>query len=290
MPHEAIDPGLRIASVTIAVSDLERSSVFYERVLGLRPHGREDGRAWLGVDGAEPTLELVAIENPVPAPARSTGLFHVAWLHETRAALADTLVRVAASGWQLQGASDHGVSEAVYLADPDGLGIELYHDRPREAWQRPQQGHGVVMHTLPLDLDDLLASASAQPASKIDGATVIGHVHLKVSDLQRAVSFYRDALGFAEQARIPSASFLAAGDYHHHLGLNTWQSAGSPPAPAGAPGLRSIGMRLSSPQELAALERRLQESPSARSRLDPDSGQDLRVFDEDGNELHFASG
>ncbi|HTA06427.1 MAG TPA: VOC family protein, partial [Solirubrobacteraceae bacterium] len=148
---EPIDPSLSIDSVQLAVSDLDRSAEFYERVLGLPLIAHKDDRALLGVDPARPALELLAIADPTPNPPHSTGLFHVAWLHPSRGALAASARRVVAQRWRFDGASDHGVSEALYLTDPDGLGIELYADRPREQWERPGDGRGVRMVTLPLD-------------------------------------------------------------------------------------------------------------------------------------------
>lgn len=239
-----IDPSLSIASVRLAVSDLARSAAFYEHALGLPLLRREDERALLGADPAQPALELVPIADPVPLAPRSTGLFHVAWLHPTRAGLADTVRRVAATRWPLEGASDHGVSEAIYLSDPDGLGIEIYADRPRERWEPGPGGHGVRMYTAALDLDDLLAQGSAEPSPQIAEGTGIGHVHLKVADVPRAEAFYRDELGFEEMALIPSAAFLSVGGYHHHIGLNSWQSAGAEPAPANAPGLREVSFTI----------------------------------------------
>src|ERR1700749_4264821 len=132
----SIDPSLRIAAVHLAVADLARSAEFYERVLGLPLISRDDERALLGPDASRPALELTAIDAPTLLSPHATGLFHVAWLHPTRAALAETIRRIAGSRWPIEGASDHGVSEALYLSDPDGLGIEIYADRPREQWQR----------------------------------------------------------------------------------------------------------------------------------------------------------
>ena len=140
----------------------------------------------LGADREHPLLELTALAQPAPAPPGSTGLFHVAWLHPSRAALAETVRRVAGARWPFDGASDHGVSEALYLSDPDGLGIEIYADRPREHWERPADGHGVEMVTLPLDLDDLLAQGAHAARAAMPAGTAIGHVHLKVADVPRA--------------------------------------------------------------------------------------------------------
>jgi catechol 2,3-dioxygenase len=239
-----IDPSLSIRSVRLDVADLSRSAEFYERVLGLPLISREQDSALLGADAQHPALELRALAEPTALTPHSTGLFHVAWLHPSRAALAETVRRVAGARWPIDGASDHGVSEALYLSDPDGLGIEIYADRPRETWQRPPGGHGVVMVTLALDIDDLLAQAPAAPSESVAPGTSIGHVHLKVADVPQATAFYRDVLGFEEQALLPSAAFLSAGGYHHHIGLNSWQSAGASASSPNAPGLREIGFEI----------------------------------------------
>jgi catechol 2,3-dioxygenase len=243
-----IDPSLRIAGVHLAVADLARSSDFYERVLGLPLISRDDERALLGPDRQHPALELTAIAAPTPLSPHTSGLFHVAWLHPTRAALADTIRRIAGTRWPIEGASDHGVSEALYLSDPDGLGIEIYADRPRAQWQRPPSGHGVKMVTLALDLDDLLAQSPLDVGDSAIAAiasdTTVGHVHLKVADVPRAVDFYRDKLGFEEQAQLPSAAFVAAGGYHHHIGLNSWQSRDASGPQASAPQLREVRFEL----------------------------------------------
>jgi len=280
-----IDPGLRIGSVELAVSDLERSTDFYERVLGLGLISREEGTARLGTDPERPALLLSEIAAPTPVPVGSTGLYHVAWLHPSRAALAQSLRRVAGSRWAIEGAADHGVSEAVYLSDPDGLGIELYADRPREQWERPADGHGVRMVTLPLDLEDLLAAAATEVTPAMGLGTGIGHVHLKVSDVPRANAFYHDALGFEEQARLPSAAFLAAGGYHHHVGLNSWQSSGAEAAPDSAPGLRRIAFELSDGDALAALEQRVAETSAVSP---PPPRGHLALCDPDGQLLTFS--
>jgi catechol 2,3-dioxygenase len=283
----AIDPSLRIGSVALAVSDLERSADFYERVLGLPLISREQHSARLGPDARRAALVLSDIAAPTPLPPGATGLYHVAWLHPDRAALAETVRRVAAARWPFEGASDHGVSEALYLSDPDGLGIEIYADRPRELWARPAGGHGVEMVTLPLDLDDLLAQFAAEPDAALSPDTTVGHVHMKVADVPRAAAFYRDALGLEEQAQLPSAAFLAAGGYHHHVGLNSWQSQGAPGAPDSAPGLRGIEFELSSQDALDELERTVADAEITPS---PERGADgeLSVRDPDGQLLAFA--
>ena len=283
-----IDPNLRIGAVHLAVSDVARSADFYERVLGLPPISREPDRALLGGDPGRPALVLVALADPTTVPVHSTGLFHVAWLHPSREALAATVRRVATARWPITGASDHGVSEALYLSDPDALGIEIYADRPREQWQPGPDGQGLEMVTLPLDLDDLLASSSGEAAPGQEGSMAVGHVHLKVADVARASAFYRDALGFDEKARLPGAAFLAADGYHHHVGLNQWQSAGASTPPNSAPGLRSVEFELADGSALAALQRRLSvfgpASPPVQS--EPEG---IFVSDPDGDRLLFRS-
>ncbi len=282
-----IDPDLRIGAVALAVSDLGRSVDFYERVLGLPLIATDDETALFGTDRAHPALELARLTSPSPTPQDSTGLFHVAWLHPSREALASTVRRVAGGGWHFDGASDHGVSEALYLSDPDGLGIEIYVDRPRELWERPPDGHGVRMYTLPLDLDDLLAQAE-EPTAAVAPGTGVGHVHLKVADVGRTNAFYRDVLGFEEQAQIPSAAFLSAGGYHHHVGLNSWQSRGGAPAPDHAPGLRRVDFELGSEKALAELER---GAAQAWVPAEADRGEDekrIALRDPDGQLLSFA--
>jgi catechol 2,3-dioxygenase len=286
----AIDPNLRIGSVQLDVSDLPRSIDFYERVLGLPVISHEEHQARLGPDPERPALVLGDIAAPTPLPPGATGLYHVAWLHPSRAALAETVRRVAGQRWPFEGASDHGVSEALYLSDPDGLGIEVYVDRPRELWERPDDGHGVRMFTLPLDLDDLLAQFSQAPAPTVAAGTGIGHVHLKVADVPRSAAFYHEALGLEEQAQLPSAAFLAAGGYHHHVGLNSWQSQGAGPAPDSAPGLRLVEFDLSDPDGLDALERGVADAAPSSSQMELVREQDgrLSLRDPDGQMLSFA--
>lgn len=280
-----IDPSLRIDAVELAVADLPRSADFYARVLGLPLITQERDRAELGADAARPALRLRAIDAPTPPAGRASGLFHVAWLHPSRGALAETVRRIAGEGWRFDGASDHGVSEALYLSDPDGLGIEVYADRPREAWRR-LPGGGVEMFTAPLDLDDLLAQAE-RPTPAVAAGTGIGHVHLKVGDVGRSVGFYRDALGFEQQAEMPSAAFVSAGGYHHHVGLNSWQSAGAPPAPETAPGLRLVRFALGDDAAVDALERSLADGGSRAAAERSDRA--LRVRDPDGQLLQFET-
>jgi catechol 2,3-dioxygenase len=246
---------LRLGAVHLTVSDLDRSVAFYQDALGLRQQRREDPVAALGAGGEE---LVVLHEEPGARPAgRHAGLYHYALLFPSREELARAVGRLAATRTPLDGASDHGVSEAIYLSDPDGNGIELYADRPREAWPPAPPGERIGMYTRALDLDDLLATtAGEEPVRHAGDGLRMGHVHLHVGDLDAAGAFYADVVGFEAMASLPSALFLAAGGYHHHLGANTWRGEGVGPAPAGTVGLREWTLVLE-PDALAALRTRL---------------------------------
>ena len=232
-----IPPDTAIGKVRLRVADVDGLAAFYERVLGLRAVDREGGVVRLGPEGGEQLVELEPAPGAPPAPGFSTGLFHVAVLVPDRAELARSLKRVADAGWRLTGASDHLVSEALYLNDPEGNGIEIYRDRPRDQWER--DGGELRMATLPLDLQSILGELGpGEEANGVAAGTTIGHVHLRVADIPAAGSFYNDGVGLDVTVRsYPGALFLSAGGYHHHLGLNTWQSEGAPPPPEGALGL-----------------------------------------------------
>ena len=247
----AIAADTSLGAVSLTVSDLARSRAFYENALGLSVREAEDGTLAFGVPGGG---DLVRLHGDASAPAldrRATGLFHLAILFPTRLDLAHALARLAQARWSLDGVSDHLVSEALYLSDPDGNGIELYRDRPRQEWTYADGQ--LQMATLPLDLrslaDELDAADGPQPAAP--AGTVMGHVHLQVSDIPDAEAFYHGVLGFDVMTRgYPGALFVSAGGYHHHLGLNTWHSAGSAPAAPGAVGLRSYEVVLPDRAEL----------------------------------------
>ena len=226
----------RLGSIRLRAGDVGLLRDFYERAIGLRAISSDGGVTALGT-GEGPLVELLSEPDAPARPPRTTGLFHLALLVPTRADLARALRRVFEAGWHLSGASDHLVSEALYLSDPEGNGIELYRDRPREEW--PHEGDEIAMATLPLDLEGLLAEpgVDADAPAMADG-TVLGHVHLQVSDLGPASGFWVDALGMDVTASLyPGALFVSAGGYHHHVGLNTWAGVGAPRPPAGARGL-----------------------------------------------------
>jgi catechol 2,3-dioxygenase len=241
----SIDPGLSIASVHLTVHDLAAQLAFYRDRLGLEVSIEERGRAVLGAGGRE---LLVLREDRGARDARGTaGLYHFALLLPSRRDLANALARLASTGVPLTGVADHGVSEALYLNDAEGNGIELYRDRPRPEWPRD---HGALRMTSdPLDVGELVASADPDSVTlaPLAAGTVVGHVHLHVSHLEASKQFYCDTLGFDLMQRFGhSALFVSAAGYHHHLGLNTWLGVGAPPPPPGALGLDHFVIRLSS--------------------------------------------
>lgn len=231
----SLPPETMMGPVELTVSDLDRSLDYYRQAIGLGVREQDDGRASLGGDSE--LLVLHEVPGAQPAP-RNTGLFHFALLVPERRALASWLAHAIREQVPMTGVSDHFVSEALYLRDPDAHGIEIYADRPRELWE----GQVGRMTTEPLDLENLLGELDDPEQEAFDGlprGTVMGHVHLQVAEIPETLRFYRDVLGFDEMASYGSqATFLAAGGYHHHVGANTWASAGAPPPPEGAAALR----------------------------------------------------
>jgi catechol 2,3-dioxygenase len=227
-----------LGAVHLTVSQLEKSLAYYRDTIGLDVLAADDGGVARFGSGARELLVLV--EEPGARPAHGhTGLYHFALLVQDRTDLARWLAHAARDRVSLTGLSDHFVSEAIYLSDPDGHGIEIYWDRPRESWQ------GLVadrLTTMPLDVASLLGELRDPESEPFDGlpdGTVMGHVHLKVRDVPETIAFFRDGLGFALMAQLGvQAAFLAAGGYHHHFGANTWESAGAPPPPPGTAALR----------------------------------------------------
>jgi catechol 2,3-dioxygenase len=231
-----IAPSTTVGAVELTVADLDRSVAYYRDAIGLAVLVREDGRASLGA-GRDEVVGLVELPGATSAP-RATGLFHLALRVPDRAALARWLAHAAREQVPLSGLSDHFVSEAIYLSDPDGHGIEIYADRPREIWQ----GQVARMTTLALDVPGLLSELADPSRDQFEGlpaGTHMGHVHLQVASVPEAIAFYRDVLGFELMATYgEQAAFLSAGGYHHHVGVNTWNSLGASPPPAGSAALR----------------------------------------------------
>jgi catechol 2,3-dioxygenase len=252
--HLAIDPRTTMGAVRLTVSDIDRSRLFYERALGLRAKDGDDGTITMHAAAGPALVELHGDSSAARLDPRNTGLFHLAVLVPSRLDLAFALARLGSARWPLDGASDHLVSEALYLSDPDGNGIEIYRDRPRDEWRR-SDGE-LEMATLPLDLQGLARELSsvAEPQTEAPPGTRIGHTHLQVSELDEIEAFYVGVLGFDVIVRhYPGALFVSAGGYHHHLGLNTWNSRGSGPAPPGSVGLRSFEVQLADKPALDAV-------------------------------------
>lgn len=244
---------LRIGRVRLRARDLGAVTDFYQRVIGLAVIDQNAERVTLGAATA-PLLVLVADPSASPRDPRDAGLFHTAFLLPTRADLACWLAHAVKLGVKLQGASDHIVSEAIYLDDPEGNGIEVYADRPVSRW-RDAQGN-IRMATEPLDIPDLLASGTGDWAGFPEGG-IIGHVHLQVGDTGAADGFYRDILGLEIASRYPGASFYGSGGYHHHLAGNIWNSRRAGPRPERAAGLDAV--------EIIARDPALREAILARA-------------------------
>ncbi len=222
---------LQLTSIQLRVHDLGRSVEFYSRHLGFSTLSSSVGRAELAVTPEAPAILALMEDRAAPiAPRSAAGLFHAALLLPSRAALGAWLRGAADRGIEFDGFSDHGVSEAIYFSDPDGNGLEFYADQPRDQWPHSASGE-LAMVTRPLALPSLLAEAAASTPTPLAGAQW-GHLHLRVTDLDRSEKFYRDALGIAlMQGSYPGARFLAADGYHHHLGLNSWGQPRSPQPP-----------------------------------------------------------
>lgn len=259
---ESIHPDTQIGAVHLTVSELDHSLNFYQNVLGFKLHRREGDMAHLGAGG--PDL-LVLSQNPsAPHPHGATGLYHFAVLIPSRFHLARSLKRIAETQTPVQGFADHHVSEAVYLADPDGNGIEIYRDRPRDEW-RYVDGK-LRMGTDRLDLEGVMAELARRDEAEegLDAQTVIGHMHLHVADIPRAEAFWCGVVGFDLVLRYgPTASFASAGGYHHHLGMNTWAGVGAPPPPPDAIGLRYFVLRLPNATEMGKVADRVRQADAS---------------------------
>jgi catechol 2,3-dioxygenase len=272
-----------VGAVHLMVADLDRSLDYYRSAIGLEVRERSNGHASVGTPQRE---LLVLVESSGARPAYGhTGLYHFALLLPARAELARWLAHAGRDNVPLVGLSDHYVSEAIYLSDPDGHGIEIYCDRPREIWE------GQVferMTTLPLDVGSLMGEVpdpAAEPFEQLPEATVMGHVHLRVASIPDTIAFYRDVLGFDLMAQLGAqAAFLSAGGYHHHIGANTWESAGAAPPPEGAASLRHATIVL---PDAAERDRVLGRAADAGYAFE-DSDDGPRVRDPSGNALVLA--
>ena len=275
----------RVRSVRLGVRNIERSLAWYDRWFGLGAHALdEQGILGLAPVGGTTVLELVEHAGADPFDARHTGLFHFALRVPERVDLAHWLAHAAQQGLALSGAADHVVSEAIYLTDPDGHGIEIYWDRPRASWE----GHLDRMTTLPLDINGLFAELDSlsisSSSARVPPETVMGHVHLQVADLPSTITFLRDVVGFALVLRFGrQAAFFSVAGYHHHVGANTWASRGAGPAPASMVHLEQATFGVPDTDTLAALAARARTAGVATNEDD----DVVRLVDPSGTPLVF---
>lgn len=285
MADYSIDPNTRLGPIHLIVPDLQNSLSFYRDLLGMRLFEESGDHAMLGA-GETPIVALRESPGARPRPPQSTGLYHFAILLPSRPDLARILAHLAGARYPIGGASDHLVSEALYLDDPDGIGIEIYTDRPRSAW--PWSGGSVQMATNPLDVEGLMAELKngGETWRGMADGTRLGHIHLHVADLPRAEAFYHDVLGFDLTTRYGSqAAFLSAGGYHHHVGINTWAGVGAPPPPANSTGLDYFTVMFPNETALDTEEHRVRDA--GVSWDEADGGMMLR--DPSGNAMLLTS-
>lgn len=290
----SIPSAARIGHVHLRVADLERSLRFYEGPMGFSQVTAHDPQvAFLAAGGYHHHLAVNTWRSlgGSPPPAGTTGLYHFAINYPTRRDLAIALKRLLQANWELDGAADHTTHEAVYLQDPDRNGIEIAWDRDPRVWRAPDGS--IRMGTDPLDFEGLLAEAPGDvdwPDGKVPEGTRIGHVHLKVADIPRSLEFYQGLLDFDVIARMGgSAAFLSAGGYHHHLGMNTWESRGGARPPSGSTGLYHFAINYPEQADLAAAVKRLQDAGWPVDGLD-DHGTHIAIYlhDPDFNGIELA--
>jgi catechol 2,3-dioxygenase len=281
---ERLPDDTRLGPVRLQIANLDRSLAYYQEVLGLVPLQRAVGQATLAPPDTDTVLvELHEQKNAALAPQRGRlGLYHYAILLPERAALGRFAGHLAARG-ERPGASDHLVSEALYLRDPDGLGIEVYADRPRSSW-RYRDGE-LAMASNPLDFEDLVRAAGDEPWRGMPQGAVVGHIHLHVGDLNRAAAFYQLALGFEKTVwSYPGALFLSAGGYHHHIAVNTWAGAGARPPAEDEARLLAWELVLPRAEDVVVVARRLLQC-GYKTR---DEGAGLMTVDPWGTPLRLA--
>ena len=274
---EAYDAPYHIGAVTLRVNDLARLTAYYREAIGLQLINRGSEDAELGIGGKV----LVRLRSGASRPGSAAGLFHLAILLPSRRDLANWLRHAAETRVPLEGASDHLVSEALYLSDPEGNGIEIYRDRRRAEWPRRPDG-GIAMATERLDLDKLLGEADRGPYAGMPAGTGMGHIHLRVSDAAAAEAFYRDLLGFELMVRYPGASFLASGGYHHHIAGNIWGSRGAGLRQPGEAGLDRFEVVARDEADFAAMRERVLAAGGSESEGAP------HIADPWGNGLVLA--
>lgn len=263
----SIHPQTKLGYVHLTVRDLKKSLAFYQDILGFKIHSQSGDTARLGA--GEQDL-LVLTENPsARLVTRATGLYHFAILVPSRFHLAQSLRRIADTETPVQGFADHLVSEAIYLADIDGNGIEIYRDRPCDQWN--DANGNLRMASDPLDIRGVLGELNDRDEkwNGLSVGTVLGHMHLQIANVKRDEAFYRDVLGFDVMANMGSASFVSAGGYHHHLGMNIWNSAGAPPPPPDAVGLKYFTVQSPSQEALSRTIDRVRGAGVAVEETEP---------------------
>jgi catechol 2,3-dioxygenase len=267
LPTAANRAPLHIGAVGLIVRDLDRLAAYYRDLLGLTVQRQTERAALLGVDGVS-LLELTRAPDAPPDDTREAGLYHTAFLMPTRADFARWILHVANKRVPIAGASDHDVSEAIYLDDPEGNGVEVYADRPRETWRR--DGRMIFQKTEPLDIDAIVReidpATAAYPAAP--GGLRIGHIHLRVGDIGRAEEFYCGALGLEVTRRRPGATFVSSGGYHHHVAANTWHSEGAGARNGKRAGLDWFSIEVNDAAELDAIGNRLSAAAAVEKSAD----------------------
>ncbi len=258
-----IHDGTGMGTVTLKVADLKRSLAFYNHVIGLGTLYQSEGTAVTGA-GKRPIVILEEVPGAQPQPSHTTGLYHAAILFPDRRSLARKIAQMINLRIS-PGYADHRVSEAFYLSDPDGNGLELYRDRPRQEWT--WEGDYIRMASDPINFDNFFSEVQGEDVSQASPAapagTRLGHMHLRVADIPQAERFYHEVLGFNIMARWSGALFVSAGGYHHHIGLNAWQSRGGKPPVEPTAGLREFSITLPDRAELARLVRQIQFAGAA---------------------------
>ena len=273
-------PNIYVGEVNLKVKDLEKALTFYQNIMGFQVLEKTDRKAALSTDGKTPLVTLEQPENVIPKEGRMSGLYHFAILLPSRADLSVFLRHFLGTGYGL-GAADHYVSEALYITDPDGNGIEVYRDRPSKEWTWKD---GLVdMATEELDGNSILAESDAEWKGLPSG-TVMGHIHLHVGDLQKAEEFYTKGLGFEVVSHYPQAVFLSTGRYHHHIAINTWQGVGAPTPPQNSVGLNWYTLVF--PDE-ATREKTLQQLQQLGSSVQKETEYYV-VSDPSGNQIRLV--
>ena len=273
-----------VGQVNIKVQSLERSLAFYQETIGFKVYEKTEKSAKLTADGKTVLLSIEQPSDVIPKRGRTTGLYHFAILLPDRTDLAKILKHFLQTGYPLQGASDHLVSEALYLADPDGNGIEIYIDRPASKWE--WKGQEVVMATDALNAENLLTEGMEETWKGLPEGTVMGHIHLHVAELVKIEEFYTKGLGFEVVSRYgPQALFISTGKYHHHIGLNTWNGTGAPKPPANSVGLESFSLVLPDEASLKETVARLKEIGAPVSE---ENGMSITT-DPSGNRINLVT-